>query len=334
MIEIRQATIEDIPAIMKFIGEHWKPNHIFSYNREFFEWQFVEDGQVYIILGVDDAAGVIYGMMGIIPYSYGGEPLDTSGTIWKTIKSDRVMLGMDMEVFAYEHFHIRHSFESGLSRKACRIYTYYDLKPVRLIHYYRLADRSDYLIAAIKNKIIPEVQDTGYRLAPVGSVDEMKEIFSPERLRAGLLSKDYHYIRKRYFDHPVYHYDIWSIVPDEAAPGKEGSILITRTEEAQGRRMGKIVDFYGEEDDLGRIGHALDLLMDEMDYEFVDVYSYGIKAETYEKAGMVERKEDDENIIPNYFHPYDQKNVELWMIEPLFEGLRMFRGDGDQDRPS
>ena len=73
--------------------------------------------------------------------------------------------------------------------------------------------------------------------------------------------------------------------------------------------------------------------MEEREYEFVDVYSFGIPVEIYEQGGFVRCGADSENIIPNYFHPFVQENITLKMVDPMLAGLRMFRGDGDQDRP-
>ena len=52
----------------------------------------------------------------------------------------------------------------------------------------------------------------------------------------------------------------------------------------------------------------------------------------YQKAGFVECA-DDTNIIPNYFNPFEQRNIDLYLVDPIIEGFRAFRGDGDQDRP-
>lgn len=37
MITIRRAVYDDIPDIMRFMDEHWKPGNILAKNREFFE---------------------------------------------------------------------------------------------------------------------------------------------------------------------------------------------------------------------------------------------------------------------------------------------------------
>ena len=202
--------------------------------------------------------------------------------------------------------------------------------PIVMEHYYRLADRKEYRIAKVKNKVIPVVEDTGYRLEQIDSVEEMKQII-PEKMLAGfLMSKDYAYIEKRYFGHPIYQYDIWKIVDKEE---RSRSVMVTRDETVQDGKICKIVDYYGELDDLEMVTAAWDRIMKDRNYEFVDIYSYGVPAALYEKAGFCRCDETSENIIPNYFHPFEKKNITLNMIEPGVPGMRLFRGDGDQDRP-
>ena len=57
MVAIRRATCEDIPNIMKFMDEHWKPGNILAKNRKFFDWQFVDDDSVNMWIGIDEEDG-------------------------------------------------------------------------------------------------------------------------------------------------------------------------------------------------------------------------------------------------------------------------------------
>lgn len=329
MIEIRQAVYHDIPKIMDFIDEHWKKGHILARDRSFFEWQFVDGDKVNVFLGVDDDSGKIYGMQGIIRYNGSANP-DTSGSIWKAAKSGNPRLGLDIAEYSYSTLHIRYIIGAGLSERAIKIGRLLGGIPISMDHYYRLGDCADYKIAVIKNKEIPKVEDSRFRLCPVLSVEEMKQVISEKELADHIMSKDYGYIQRRYFEHPVYRYDVWKIL--EPA-GKACSILITREEEQYGKKICKIIDYYGDIRYLGQITTALDQMIREKGYEFVDVYSHGVDTALYEQAGFLRCDEGCENIIPNYFHPFEQKNVAIKMMDPKLEGLRLFRGDGDQDRP-
>lgn len=329
MLTIRRAVCDDIPNIMKFMDEHWKPGNILTKDRDFFEWQFVEDGKVNMFIGIDDEEGKIYGMMGAIIYNHKANP-DISGCTWKTIKSERPMLGMELLDSMCEQLHCRYACSAGLSEKAVKINELLGRIPISMDHYYRLADKEIYQIASITKKIIPEAKNTGYSIAKIFSVEEMKKVIREEKLDNAILSKDYIYIDRRYFKHPVYQYDVWKIFDNKE---ESHSVLVTREEKKGRDKICKIIDFYGNIEDFTEITAALDELMKQREYEFIDVYSYGVPTDIYEKAGFVCCNEDDENIIPNYFHPFVRKNISLRMMDPLLPGLRLFRGDGDQDRP-
>lgn len=329
MITIRRAVFDDIPHIMRFMDEHWKPGNILAKNREFFEWQFVDGDKLNMFIGIDEEAGTIYGMIGAVVYSKSTNP-DISSCTWQVIKSSNPILGLDLVDYMCGELSVRYNFGAGLSEKSVKINKLLGYKIIAMNHYYRLADREDYKIAKVADKVIPFAESTGYSLEPIHSVEKMKKIISEKLLAACILSKEYSYIEKRYFGHPIYHYDIWKIVDTE---GKSQSVLITRDEVMQDRKICKIIDHYGKMEDLGKIAEALDRLMEERGYEFVDVYSYGIPVEIYEQGGFVRCSEESSNIVPNYFHPFVQENIALKMIDPMIEGLRLFRGDGDQDRP-
>lgn len=329
MITIRRAVYDDIPDIMRFMDEHWKPGNILAKNRDFFEWQFLDGDKLNMFIGVDEECGKIYGMMGAIVYNKSSNP-DVSGCTWQVIKSSNPILGLEIQDYMFQELNVRYGCSAGLSDKSVRLNELFGDKIIVMDHYYRLADKEEYMIAKVKKKVIPVVENTGYCLELIYTVDEMKQIISEEELAEQILSKDYFYIQRRYFEHPIYHYDIWKILDKK---GDARAILITRDETVGDQKICKIIDYYGKSDFLGCITSALDNLINERDYEFIDIYSYGVPTSLYEQAGFNCCDENSENVIPNYFHPFIQKNVALRMIEYWIPGLRMFRGDGDQDRP-
>ena len=56
--------------------------------------------------------------------------------------------------------------------------------------------------------------------------------------------------------------------------------------------------------------------LEETNCEYIDFYNYGFKEQSLLSAGFIERTEGDANIIPNYFHPFVQENIDIW-IQPI-----------------
>lgn len=63
------------------------------------------------------------------------------------------------------------------------------------------------------------------------------------------------------------------------------------------------------------------------------MYCLGMEEEYILKVGMVERTEEDPNIIPNYFHPLEQTNVDIWVASSQNNAV-FFKADIDKDRPN
>lgn len=329
MITIRRAKTEDIPTIMQFMDDHWLRGYVLAHDREFFDWQFVHNGKVNIWIGIDDETGKLYAMQSAIFYRDTEHP-DMSGSVWLAIKSDNPMLAFDVQNALWYEMQPRDSFSPGIRPDAIRINKLLGYNVVAMDHFYRLQDISNYRIAVVNDKQIPSIPDTGYTLVPCDSLDEMKSVIPEESLVSLIPSKDYAYIKWRYYDHPIFHYDLWKI---NDPSGHSCAILITREEHANDATSCKIVDFYGDFEILGKITPALDRLMAEKDYEFIDIYSFGISTEIYEKAGLLRCDSNSVNIVPNYFQPYTPANSDIMLVPPGTPGSRLFRGDSDQDKP-
>ena len=328
MITIRRADIDDIDAIMQFLNENWKPGNIVATDRSFYEWQFVFEGKVNCYIAIDET-GKIYGTYGYILYNQSNHP-DMSGCTWQVIKSDNPVLGLDLDNAAGSVIQPRYVVGTQITKKAQRIEKLHGRRICKLEHYYRLHPEMDYQIAEINEYERPEIPDSGYRFREISTVHEMKEVISEEELLAHIPAKDYYYITRRYFEHPVYRYRFWQILDkDKGLP----AVLITRTVDQNDSKCLRIVDYYGDSALLSEITYAIDELMMEEGDEYVDVYSFGVPGEIYEKAGFLSCDENCKNIIPNYFHPFERRNIDLITSDREVEGMRLFRGDGEQDRP-
>ena len=78
------------------------------------------------------------------------------------------------------------------------------------------------------------------------------------------------------------------------------------------------------------------VMLEEYDAEYIDLYSHGVQIELLEQAGFINRKKVNNLIIPNYFEPFEQKNIDLTFAYKTIQTLppvRLFKADGDQDRP-
>ncbi len=328
---IRQAEKKDIPYIIDFIKENWNENHIFVRNKAFFEYMLCEDDSVNIIVAVD-SDNKIYGMEGCTFYNSSKNP-DSSGMMWRCLKSKDVLLGVEIDQYLKSYKDQRFHFGIGSNPNTALKITkkLYKHLTGKMDHFYRLNEKEQYKICVVCHKDILRREQSSSKLIELHGEEELKSVVSDSFLKQFIPFKDIKYLIKRYISHPIYSYHIYVI---ERENNMTNSILITRVVEARQARAIKIVDFIGKEEDLLGLTYEFDRLMKETDSEYIDLYCVGLKEETLNSAGFIRLQENDTNIIPNYFEPFEQKNVDIYYTTPHLNNVKLFRGDADQDRPN
>lgn len=327
---IRFATLEDIDKIMLFIREHWKETHILAHDRSFFEYEFVHGQEVAFVLLVNEKTDEIEGTLGYIPYQEEGLR-DMFTVVWKVLNSTDLFRGVALLNYLVDNGRCRNLYSSGINPSTRSIYKYMGYQVAYLQQYYRLAKRNTYKIAKIECPRIPSVEkNREYHLREVHDFAEMKEYKDLWMPKADPY-KDAAYIEKRYFRHPIYHYRIFSIQREQNPPE---TFVFMREIDINGTKVLRIVDVLGEKTQLRYLGADIDALLEEGQYEYIDFYQYGIDEAIMNEAGFVLRKKKDGNVIPNYFEPFLQENVEIGIFFQKELQPCIFKADGDQDRPS
>lgn len=329
--DIRLGKLEDIPQIMEFIDRYWKKGHILATNRSFFEYEMVIDGQVNFLLAINREKMCIEGVLGFLPCSRDSEHYDVWGVIWKTVPEALPMLGIELMKRLKTTINARTQLGVGanpktaipLLKRICRFYT------AKMKHYYMLSDKEEYSIAVISKKPVstPDfVKD--FIVEKLHSIDDVKEYYCFEKHTDVIPYKDAWYYDRRFFKHPIYEYNAWGIKKDDRK-----AIIFFRVQEHEDEAVIRIVDYLGDQSVFAYCGGFFKELLNK--YEYIDFYFDGFIEEYVKKAGMTKVEEDDENIIPDYFNPYLQKNVDIFVNSSNNEDLCLFfKADGDQDRPN
>jgi hypothetical protein len=335
MVRIRFARKDDIDRILDFLRIHWSENSILVKSRRIFDFQYCDGDECHFVIAADDETNEIYGLKGYVPLNRSENP-DIAAALAIVLQGVRPMLGMEIEQFLEKETHSRWLCATGLNpNTSARVYKLFKNRYTvgTLKHYYRLADKPDYKIAKVTDKRIRPAAAGTAELRFFDSISALEPHFDIEAFRDNRPFKDMEYLRYRYFDHPVYEY----FVMGAARPGeiKADALIIAREVGCNGSLVLRIVDYIGEPEILAEAGPALQKLMNERGYEYMDFYCYGLPHTVLEQAGFVYREDSDANIIPNYFEPFVQKNVDIHFFYTGSEGTaRVFKADGDQDRPS
>ena len=99
----------------------------------------------------------------------------------------------------------------------------------------------------------------------------------------------------------------------------------------------RVVDIIGDESLLPWVTHALQDILENEGIEYLDLVSYGIDDGMLQHASLSKVDLTGDQIVnPNYFQPFTQKNIPIhFCVEgQISPNLRLFKADGDQDRPN
>lgn len=331
MVKIRQATYEDIPRIMRFINDYWKQGHIMGNSRVMFEFQHVEGKTVHYLIAEDENTKYIYGTMGYIPTNHSSHP-DVFTMMIRTLEgSGYELLGDDMANYLKSKLKIRYHIGIGLNKRYAKAIAV--LEPGTTDEwrqYYRLANRKEYHICDIcEKKIAPVCNYKEYSLCRITEKERFVNVLSQFELNKFKPYRDEKYIMHRYWEHPIYEYRYYVFMKDDKVRG----VFIGREIKECGEKCFRIVDYYGELDEIRYIGNSIDRLMLAEDYEYVDFCNYGVN-ESIMKAAGFELVGQDNNIIPHYFEPFEKRNIKIFVYSNALKDLTLFKAFSDQDRPN
>ena len=147
-----------------------------------------------------------------------------------------------------------------------------------------------------------------------------------------ILIKSDIYIKNRFFVHPVYKYKVYAIFKK----GRLQALCVLRPILHEGVTVLRIVDFIGGNEAFAILSDFILAMLEEYDAEYIDLYSHGVQIDLLKQAGFINRKKVNGLIIPNYFEPFEQKNIDItfaYKTDQTLPPVRLFKADGDQDRP-
>ncbi len=323
---IRFAEERDIPNIMAFIGLYWRKNHIMSRDRKLFDFQHKWNDEISFVISEKD--GKITGILGFIPY--GEDNRDVTLAMWKTNKTDDTMQGIRIFSFLRENGRVRTISAPGINPKTIPIYKFLGLGTGKMKQWYRLRHVSDYKIAKVIDHEIPEVyKNENVIVESINSFLNAVDSFGIEDclIRDHQLIKSEEYLKRRYFEHPTFSYMKYGL-----KMGEKKLFVVLRIQECNGSALLRVIDCVGDHEIFKYFTPQIDGLLNEYDCEYADCYVSGLDDEIFETGGW-RSVEGSGNIMPEYFAPFEQRNIEIYYMSEI-DGVVLFKGDGDMDRPN
>lgn len=327
MLEIRMARIDEVSRIMKFIRDYWDENHIMGNDETLFRWQHIWQGELMYVIAEDSITKELYGTMGVIRMSLGEKSCLSTMMVRSLNYPDGSLVGEEMADYLRGLYPNSNVIAVGVRKRYAKTLEMLSPECIGVMkHYYMLNPKAVYQISHISNRCILPAKGNS-KLVPLS---DFKNHISAEQLKKLKPYRSYEYLQHRYLEHPYYDYEIWGV----QAMGKIEALFVMREIHVKDSKLLRIVDYLGEDKWIGEAGHAIQTLLQKRECEYIDFYLYGIPDEILEKGGFVCNRLEDNNIIPNHFEPFEQKNCELYFYAKNGKDIHIFLGMGDQDRPN
>ncbi|WP_109316454.1 hypothetical protein [Pseudovibrio ascidiaceicola] len=323
-MQIRLASHKDKEKILHFIRDHWKADHIFLRDPNFWSYEMTSNGKPNYILACDQ--NKVFGLLGFIPYEI-AEPFagDIALAMLK-VREDMSTLGIGPKLLNFaKNLSNGEVHCVGIVDKALSMYTLLGYQTGHLQQYALINQSIDnYCIASVPRQYsqsLPEIFDGLEFSNFFPSKDEFEKIEQTEQRQ-----KDFYFVKHRYYEHPKYFYKLTQI----RLHGKIQALGVWRIVKHNNSCAIKLVDWFGCDVYLASLLRYLHDYSVKIKAEYVDCYTSCKRLENY----ILPVSQVKDLIVPNYFHPFVQKSVGISYATTAKNPHALFCGDGDQDRPS
>ena len=329
---------------MSFIQQYWGAKHILATNVDVFLFQYqnqLDKSRVNFVVA-KDSEGVIKAILGFIPSQLQSPNSDIFAALWKVaddVKSP--MLGLKLLNYLRKKTEYGLFTTLGLNEMSSSIYRLMKYEVGYMQHFVLLnPSMIDYQIAHVseshkgalqtRNGILRTALNNSLTVKVVSDLTVIDTFNFPDNVSP---KKDLDYLRFRYFNHPVYDYKVLAIMD-----GLEVTAFwVAREQVLNDRKCLRLVDYFGSDRAIVDCALSLNEFVINSAYEYLDFICMGVDSGLLVKAGFTAVVEENEGlIIPDYFSPYLKKNIKmLYSVDRNIDTpIRLFKGDGDQDRPS
>ena len=333
-LSVRFARKQDVTTVMEFIGKYWKSGHILSYDRELFDYLYLErDENLNFVIATEISSSRLVAILGFIPTNSSRSRVSLA--LWKAVndKELRAMQpGLACFRFLIKELSPKSLFCVGINDNTRVIYEFMGYSTGLMDHHIVLnKNLKDYKIiinppSHFQTGSVANIEN--YTVNRIHATFELKT--AVEKLNLEKYGKDFNYFCHRYIEHPKFHYEIIEVLEMDQVIG----LVIYRRCFVDKNSCIRIIDVVGG---VSCLKGALSFLNTEMVMfgdEYIDLVSWGIDKDELKSAGFTDRREFIDCVVPEHFSPFSPINKDTWVFSNLPHVEQLLKGDGDHDRPN
>jgi hypothetical protein len=340
--EIRLLKFDELNNYTQFIKNEWSKDHIFTYQSDLFNWQHKGPFAYHCMAAFKD--NELVGVQGVIPLYQFDKYLPKDQiylSLWKAIEDVEVGLGLRLYKGILETYKPNFIGALGINARVLSVFKWLGFKTGIMNHHVIFSP----CINDFKVAIIPE---------------NLKKMYSKKKIETSILKsysfikidkytlskydtdliysyqspiKSDAYVLNRYLEHPIYEYYVYALLYNDVVE----ALCILRPIFINDTTVLRFVDYIGSNNSFKKIKYYLNKIILQYSAEYIDIYSYGIPLEVLSEAGFINRKIYNDLIVPDYFEPFERANNEVSFAYKILNdnnSVRLFKADGDTDRPS
>lgn len=340
--DIRFCREDEYEDLRLFFRDYWKENHIFVLSKDVFDFQHLDkkNNRYNFVIAREKKSNDIHAILGFVPSSQYDSKIERTMVwpcIWKNRKDvNRKGLGVTM------YYHLKNSLSIetisilGISEIALSIYKHWNFESGKIEQYVMPNFMMKEHLAKGLNNVYREFSkksEDSLLLENVEIEDYMKIPEDSEMFKCYGAYKSKEYYFNRFIKHPVYKYEFLAIKNENEIM----AIMIVRRCGDGEQECLRIVDYIGEIAYMSKVKNQIQKYLQDASLEYVDFVEVGLKDTELIEAGFVNRKHFKDVIVPNYFEPFVQENIDLdYAFKTVVTDSKQvfFKADADQDRPN
>lgn len=329
---IRFAKKSDRNSIMSFIENHWSKGHVLAHDHVLFDFQHLENDRISFVLALD-SEGMLVGVLGYISYGYKKDNQDIALALWKVIPNlPDPHLGVKLIHFLQDNLSARYMHCVGVKKSVLGIYKYLGFKVGMLDHFAAFnTSCKKFKIAVPPSKIKATPDESTYEFSKMASLDaSLKALYESVFYKEKIPYKTEDFFIRRYVKHPYFSYIFHEVTLKDVFQG----FVVSREVKHDGGIALRIIEVVSQNEKITNIINDFATILKDSAYEYVDVYASGLDENILTSKGYEKISDAADIVVPEYFQPFEMKNVDIHYVTSAKKTTILFKGDGDQDRPN
>jgi len=334
---LRLANEQDFSRILGFIESYWRNDHIFVRNPDLMAWQHIDYPGTNINFVLAESDQEIVALLGFIPFSRFDPSLDIDTValaIWKRLDSAAPGTGLKMLNWLITKKHLASVIAIGLNEATLPIYQSLGFKTGRMSHF--AIFRPGLNESSITGQNIQHSATLGDGLRLLSHENELSEhaVFSiGELLSSNQPLKSGTYYLERFQEHPWFDYQFLTL----GRGTRVVLLVVIRVVTVGNSSVIRVVDIAGNLEELPLAAGALSEVVSRLGADYMDILVHGADETAMHASGFQSTQSRPDLVIPNYFEPFEPRNVEVLFAyktpnSPLH--FHLHPADSDQDRPN